>query len=281
MAKFIKKPIEVNAISFDEFVQYGLNADGANIVEGQPWHFSYEGHPVTQENATVYLIPTKEGVMRFTPNDVLITGIQGEIYPCKKDIFEATYDSIAKQSDLTFEEAEKWLKKDLCIALPEWTGFWFKNIKTGETLVLTKDGEIVDTPHEIYKERSDWKVVKATDDQLKIISDYINEPDLPLKLVNDLTFGNAIEALKQGFLVSRKGWNGKGMFIVKQIPSVIGVDIIPRMQSLPESVKNVFVEREQPIRYESQMLIIKSDGSADSWVPSSSDCFAEDWIIVK
>lgn len=188
---------------------------------------------------------------------------------------------VQRKTNLTFEEADKWLEKGLCIALPEWTGFWFKNIKTGETLVLTKDGEIVDTPHEIYKERSDWKVVKVTDNQLKIISDYINEPDLPLKLVNDLTLGNAIEALKQGKLVARKGWNGKGMFIVKQIPSVIGVDIIPRMQSLPESVKKVFVEREQPISYESQMLIIKSDGSADSWVPSSSDCFAEDWIIVN
>lgn len=93
-------------------------------------------------------------------------------------------------------------------------------------------------------------------------------------------FGEAIEALKQGKLVTRNGWNGKGMFIVKQIPSVIGVDIIPRMQSLPQSVKNVFVERDQPISYESQMLIIKSDGSADSWVPSSSDVFAEDWIIL-
>ncbi|MFH6944649.1 DUF2829 domain-containing protein [Flavobacterium sp. FlaQc-50] len=95
------------------------------------------------------------------------------------------------------------------------------------------------------------------------------------------TFGAAINALKQGSLVSRKGWNGKGMFIVKQIPGVIGVDIIPRMASLPDSVKAVFVERNQPISYESQMLIIKADGSADSWVPSSSDCFAEDWIIVK
>lgn len=30
----------------------------------------------------------------MTPDDMLITGIQGEIYPCKKDIFEATYDAI-------------------------------------------------------------------------------------------------------------------------------------------------------------------------------------------
>lgn len=96
-----------------------------------------------------------------------------------------------------------------------------------------------------------------------------------------LNFGQALEALKKGQLAAREGWNGKGMFIVKQIPAVISVDIIPRMQSLPQSVKDVFVERNQPISYESQMLIINSSGRADSWVPSSSDCFAEDWMIVE
>lgn len=281
MAQFIKKPIEVKAISFEEFVQYGLNAEGANIVNGEPWHFSYEGHPITQENATVYLIPTKEGTMRFTPSDVLITGIQGEIYPCKKDIFEATYEPVAKQSELTFEEAEKLMDQGLCVTLPEWEGFWFKKTKTGEILVLTRDGVILDTPWEGSKQRNDWRVVEPTEDQTKILDDYWNKENPQINEEGLFTFGSAINALKQGLLVSRKGWNGKGMFIVKQIPSVIGVDIIPRMQSLPESVKKVFVEREQPISYESQMLIIKSDGSADSWVPSSSDCFAEDWIIVN
>jgi hypothetical protein len=96
-----------------------------------------------------------------------------------------------------------------------------------------------------------------------------------------LSFGQALEALKQGKLISRVGWNGKGMFIVKQIPSVIGVDIIPKMQSLPPAVKDVFIAREQSISYGSQMLIINSTGKADSWVPSSSDCFAEDWVIVQ
>lgn len=94
-------------------------------------------------------------------------------------------------------------------------------------------------------------------------------------------FGEALEALKQGKLVAREGWNGKGMFIVKQIPAVIGIEIIPRMTSLPQSVKDVLIERNQPIAYESQMLIINANGRADSWVPSSSDCFAEDWVILE
>lgn len=38
------------------------------------------------------LIHTKEGVMRAERGDYVIKGVHGEIYPCKPDIFEATYD---------------------------------------------------------------------------------------------------------------------------------------------------------------------------------------------
>jgi hypothetical protein len=94
-------------------------------------------------------------------------------------------------------------------------------------------------------------------------------------------FGTAIELLKEGKMVQRAGWNGKGMFIVKQIPATIGLDIIPKMQSLPQSVKDHLISKQQPISYTNQMLIVNSDGRADSWVPSSSDVFAEDWSVVE
>jgi len=89
--KFRKKPVIIEAITFDEFIAYG-KANTDNIVEGMPWSFEYNGHPVTHETDTLYLIPTLEGVHNFTPEDMLITGVKGEIYPCKKDIFEATYE---------------------------------------------------------------------------------------------------------------------------------------------------------------------------------------------
>ncbi|WP_422929019.1 hypothetical protein [Singulisphaera sp. PoT] len=37
-------------------------------------------------------IPTPEGVMLANPGDWIITGVKGEVYPCKPDIFEATYE---------------------------------------------------------------------------------------------------------------------------------------------------------------------------------------------
>ena len=91
--RYRKKPVEVDAITFAEFVQYGRD-NGGNIVNGMPWHFSYNGHPVTHENDECYLIPTREGTHNFTPADMLITGVKGEIYPCKLDIFELTYDLV-------------------------------------------------------------------------------------------------------------------------------------------------------------------------------------------
>lgn len=93
MSKFRKKPVEIEAITFDEMVIYGKE-NSVNIVNGMPWSFDYKGHSITHENDECYLIPTMEGVMQFTPNDMLITGVKGEIYPCKKDIFELTYDKI-------------------------------------------------------------------------------------------------------------------------------------------------------------------------------------------
>lgn len=99
--------------------------------------------------------------------------------------------------------------------------------------------------------------------------------------VGTVNFGGAIDLLKAGLAVRRKGWNGKGLFIVKQVPSHITREIIPNMQSLPQSAKVILMKRENPhIDYTNQMLIINPDGRADSWVPSSSDIFANDWEVV-
>lgn len=39
-------------------------------------------------------IPTLEGLMLASPGDYIITGVDGEEYPCKPDIFEKTYDLV-------------------------------------------------------------------------------------------------------------------------------------------------------------------------------------------
>lgn len=107
--KFRKKPVIIDAITFDEFVEYGKAHPDipANVVRGMPWSFKFVvefndsnrhpitiRHPITHENDNCYLIPTLEGTMKFNRGDMLITGVKGEIYPIKPDIFEATYEAV-------------------------------------------------------------------------------------------------------------------------------------------------------------------------------------------
>lgn len=114
-----------------------------------------------------------------------------------------------------------------------------------------------------------------------LLENRIDDAENNNPLLKRFDFGTAIKFLKAGGAIRRSGWNGKGLFVVKQVPSHIEGDIIPNMQSLPQSAKNILMNRENPhIDYTNQMLIINPDGRADSWVPSSSDVFAEDWEVV-
>lgn len=126
--------------------------------------------------------------------------------------------------------------------------------------------------------------------QHRIMSRYINvlecrigrldgSPEAPL---HQMSFGDAIEILKQGGAIRRKGWNGKGLMVFKQVPAHIESDVIPKMQSLPQSAKDLILKGKGFIDYTSQCLIYNENtGRADSWVPSISDVFADDWEIVQ
>lgn len=143
-----------------------------------------------------------------------------------------------------------------------------------------------------YVETHDGKMLASYGDY--IIKDekggfYPCEPEffkktyLPVNENGDsMCFGDAIEVLKQGGAVRRKGWNGKGMFVVKQVPSHIGNDVIPKMQSLPQSAKEIILKGKGFIDYTCQCLIYNENtGRADSWNPSIADVFAEDWEILQ
>lgn len=110
-------------------------------------------------------------------------------------------------------------------------------------------------------------------------------------------FGEAIKAMKEGKRVQRAGWNGKGLFVFMQVPATISVeDIVPKMQSLPQSVKDELKRRydklhngENPvsvddplltIRYSNQMALVNPDNTINGWAPSASDTLAEDWVIL-
>lgn len=126
--------------------------------------------------------------------------------------------------------------------------------------------------------------------QHRIMSRYINVLECRIGRLDgsleaplhQMTFGDAIEILKQGGAIRRNGWNGKGLTVFKQVPAHIESDTIPKMQSLPQSAKALILKGKGFIYYTSQCLIYNENtGRADSWVPSISDVFAEDWEIVQ
>lgn len=100
--------------------------------------------------------------------------------------------------------------------------------------------------------------------------------------IEQLSFGTVISALEAGFLAYRKNWNGKGLFVFKQVRVTIAKEeIIKNMISLNDLGKQLILETNGIINYCNQCLIYNvNTGEANNWVPSVSDIFAKDWCIV-
>ena len=93
MGRAIKKPIEIEFITFNEFCKI---AEKAIALKKDCIAFRFKNYSVQILSKDKFLIETLEGYHTFTPQDVLIIGVKGEIYPCKIDIFEQTYEVLEK-----------------------------------------------------------------------------------------------------------------------------------------------------------------------------------------
>lgn len=88
MKKYRKRPVVIEAMqwfndeNFDELYKFA-DADNNYGVVG-----------IAKDNSNVAEIRTLEGIMRANPGDYIIKGIKGELYPCKPDIFESTYEIV-------------------------------------------------------------------------------------------------------------------------------------------------------------------------------------------
>ncbi len=98
---FRKRPVVIEAIQlrWDTWQEMCEFADVGHLSDGKP-----EGCYVTPDGCASQTagpdyriglhIPTLEGVMLAAENDWIIRGVKGEFYPCKPDIFEATYEAV-------------------------------------------------------------------------------------------------------------------------------------------------------------------------------------------
>lgn len=80
MGRYRKKPVEIEAVQFD-----GKNQEEIARFMGV---VQYDRH------SREITIETLEGTHLARPGDWIIRGVKGELYPCKPDIFEATYEPV-------------------------------------------------------------------------------------------------------------------------------------------------------------------------------------------
>lgn len=81
--KYKKKPVEIEAVRFmidDILPDWFMDRVTDNII-------------ITHADGTCD-IKTLEGTMRADNGDFIILGVNGEVYPCKPDIFEKTYEQV-------------------------------------------------------------------------------------------------------------------------------------------------------------------------------------------
>lgn len=85
--RFRKKPVVIEAIRWS-----GNTDDIPAIVK------FFQGAPVMGRGCDMTIkIETLEGEMVASPGDYIIRGVKGELYPCKSDIFEATYEEVSNE----------------------------------------------------------------------------------------------------------------------------------------------------------------------------------------
>lgn len=184
MTKYTKKPVTIEA--------FQLCKDYDKSCPNPEWFTKalLEGDAKRNDDKTISL-KTHQGWVVANIGDYVIQQTDGEIYPCKPDIFEATYDmGYAKE-------------------FPE-----------------------------------------------------------------EMKFGDAIEAMKQGLKVARKGWNGSGMFAY-YVPE----NKYPASRNEHGTMVGVFPDDMVPYRH--YLALKTAQGDVATWAPSCSDALAEDWQIVQ
>jgi hypothetical protein len=105
MSKYRKKPVEIEAVrlrweNWNEVCGFAGVGSGDDKPHGVYVDDEGRHHEAPPSDLSIddmrlgLLIPTLEGVMLGVEGDWIIRGVQGELYPCKPDIFEATYEPV-------------------------------------------------------------------------------------------------------------------------------------------------------------------------------------------
>ena len=95
--------------------------------------------------------------------------------------------------------------------------------------------------------------------------------DEAYRVCDNMTFGLAIEAMKKGKKVARKGWNGNGMFLY----------YVPVGAYKPcTEIATSLVNENGLVEYGAYIAMKTAQGNVVPWLASQTDMLAEDWVIL-
>lgn len=225
-----------------------------------------EAEPVTRGDAWgKHLLGEKPSTENFDDEGYHVRYEDGHESWSPKDTFEKAYNIAGTPVGRMQTEAEE------------------PNGRYVKPAASTDPGKTDEAVNDIYNRRLLEMQCHAMFDCIRLLDACIQRMQGPdgAKAIK-MNFGMAVTALKAGYPLRRSGWNRKGLMVFKQVPAHIGSDVIPKMQSLPQSAKDLILKGKGFIDYTSQCLIYdENTGRADSWVPSAGDVFADDWEIVQ
>jgi hypothetical protein len=92
--QYRKKPVVIDAMQWDGTAENAVPVIDWILNGG---HATYDCTTDTCSGVSdnhAIAIRTLEGTMEASPGDYIIKGVQGEFYPCKPDIFAATYEAV-------------------------------------------------------------------------------------------------------------------------------------------------------------------------------------------
>jgi len=168
MARYRKKPVEIEAWQFtgalDGAPEWLLTAvEGKNVV-------------LTLEGGSTLWINTLEGAMNAIVGDFIIQGVKGEIYPCKADIFQATYDDLEKPA----EPQPKVLACDFDAVIAEYHG-WKGDFDIGDPLP-----NVTVALRELQKQG--WWICVWTTRSAEAVAEYCDRHKIPINSINEIPF---------------------------------------------------------------------------------------------
>ena len=114
-------------------------------------------------------------------------------------------------------------------------------------------------------------------------------------MLENLSFGAALEVAKAGGRIARQGWNGKGMFVFMRPADELNVEfVVDKVKSLPKSVKDYYlqdiinekgeripVEETDTVKFTAYLCMKAADGTiVNGWLASQTDMLSNDWCAL-